>query len=92
LREQTTDQIADHVVSYQLEGGPRVLLLADGHPLNIVMNAGSPEPVLLHFALLGLTMEWLTRNPLPPGEHIVPATMEREAAELALEALSMAHG
>jgi adenosylhomocysteinase len=89
---ESVDQIADHVVSYQLEGGPRVLLLADGHPLNIVMNAGSPEPVLLHFALLGLTMEWLTRNPLPPGEHIVPATMEREAAELALEALSMAHG
>ena len=89
---ESVDEIADHVVAYRLEGGPRVLLLADGHPLNIVMNSGSPEPVLLHFAVLGLTLEWLTRNPLPPGEHIVPAAMERAAAELAIEALALAHG
>ena len=50
------DHVADKVVRHKLEGGPTVVLLAGGHPLNIVMNSGSPEPVLLHFALLGLTL------------------------------------
>ena len=81
------DQVGDHVTAYHLDGGPRVVLLADGHPLNIVMNAGSPEPILLHFAALGLSMAWLLGAGLPPGEHIVPAAVERDAARLALRAL-----
>jgi len=81
------DQIGDHVTAYQLEDGPRVVLLADGHPLNIVMNAGSPEPVLLHFAALGLAMSWVMTGDLSPGEHIVSDEVERDAARLALKAL-----
>ncbi len=73
---------------YKLPDGPWLTVLADGHPLNIVVNAGSPEPVLLHFALLGLTLEWLTNNAVQPGEIQVPAEIERHAATLALEALS----
>jgi len=86
------DQVADQVVSLRVTRGPRVTLLAEGHPLNIVMNAGSPEPVLLQFALLGLTLEWLTREPLPAGQRIVPARIEQDAAGLALQALRTAHG
>ncbi len=86
------DHVADHVVRYGLEAGPSVVVLADGHPLNIVANAGSPEPVLLHFAVLGLTLEWLTRHAIPPGEHPALAAIENEAAELALRALGKAHG
>jgi len=86
------DQVADRVTRYRLEGGPSVVLLADGHPLNIVMNAGSPEPVLLHFAVLGLALEWLTRHDIAPGELLVPRAIEQEAAELAHIALGMAHG
>jgi adenosylhomocysteinase len=81
------DQIGDHVTAYHLESGPRVVLLAGGHPLNIVMNAGSPEPVLLHFTALGLSMSWLLQANLSPGEHIVPVEVERDAARLALKAL-----
>jgi adenosylhomocysteinase len=81
------DQIADHVTAYQLEGGPRVVLLADGHPLNIVMNAGSPEPILLHFAALGLSMAWVLATELASGVHIIPAAVEQDAARLALRAL-----
>ena len=81
------DQIADHVTAYQLDQGPRVVVLADGHPLNIVMNAGSPEPVLLHFTALGLAMAWLLRSDLEPGEQIVPREVEQDAARLALRAL-----
>lgn len=88
----SVDQISDHVVGYKLEEGPRLVLLSDGHPLNIVMNSGSPEPVLLHFAVLGLTLEWLTRATPAPGEHIVPLAIEQEAAGLALQALRRGHG
>jgi adenosylhomocysteinase len=86
------DQIADKVVAYQLEDGPRVIVLADGHPLNIVMNAGSPEPLLVHFAALGLALERLTQGGLPPGVMVVPAELEADAARLALKALGRAHG
>ena len=86
------DEVSDHVVRYSIENGPRVVLLAQGHPLNIVTNSGSAEPVLLHFALLGLTLEWLAQNSLEPGEHRIPDGLEERAASLALQALGMAHG
>jgi adenosylhomocysteinase len=89
---QSIEQVSDHVVRIQLGDGPMVVLLANGHPLNIVTNAGSPEPVLLHFALLGLTLESIAKTALPPGEHPVPPELEVEAAKLALQALGMAHG
>ena len=89
----SVDQVADHVVRYRLESGPRVVVLADGHPLNIVENAGSPEPVLLHFALLGLTLEWVaTSERMSPGEILVPNNIEQRTAELALQALRVSHG
>ncbi|MEC8424515.1 MAG: hypothetical protein VX000_12110, partial [Myxococcota bacterium] len=86
------DQVADHVVAMRISGGPTVILLADGHPLNIVCNAGSPEPVLLQFALLGMTLEWLTSVALAHGQAVVPRDIEQEAAGLALQALQTAHG
>jgi adenosylhomocysteinase len=86
-RAEAVDQVADLVVRYSLPGGTTVTLLADGHPLNIVTNAGSPEPVLLHFAVLGLSLEWLCTNELPIGEQPIPQGIERRAAELAIQAL-----
>jgi len=86
------DQVSDNVVRYTLEDGPTVVLLAGGNPLNIVTNSGSPEPVLLHFALLGLTLEWLSDRQLDRGELSAPLALETAAAELAISALGMAHG
>lgn len=83
------DNVAEHVVRYRLENGPRVTLLGGGHPLNIVLNSGSPEPVLLHFAVLGLALEWVARYDLAPGEVLVPDEIEDRAAALALEALDL---
>ena len=89
------DHIAEHVVRYRLENGPRVTLLGGGHPLNIVLNSGSPEPVLLHFAVIGLTLEWLAQitdaapGNVQPGEILVPNSIEAQAAALALEALHL---
>lgn len=87
------DHVSDQVSRYQLENGRYVNVLGDGHPLNIVLNSGSPEPVLLHFAVLGLTLEWLASGPaVRPGEVLVTDDIENRAAMLALEALKTAGG
>jgi adenosylhomocysteinase len=86
------DQVGDHMIMHHLEAGPRVTVLGGGHPLNIVLNSGSPEPVLLHFAVLGLTLEWLAQAEAPPGEIIVPDAIEERAAAMALDALEVAFG
>lgn len=81
------DQLGPHCVRYQLrDKGPWLTVLGGGNPLNIVLNAGSPEPVLLHFALLGLTLEWLAKSTLSPSEVIVPRSLQAEVATLALTA------
>ncbi len=89
LRREATevDQVGARVVRYQLADGPRLVVLADGNPLNIVLNSGSQEPVLLHFAVLGLGLEWLASADLPPGEVALPASIEAAAAEVALAVL-----
>jgi adenosylhomocysteinase len=82
------DHVVEQVARYQLENGKTVTVLGDGHPLNIVLNSGSPEPVLLHFAVLGLTLEWLATSPsLRPGEVPVTEDIENRAAQFALDAL-----
>lgn len=82
------DNIADQVVRYRLESGKRIVVLGDGYPLNIVLSSGSPEPVLLHFAVAALTLEWLAGGPdLTTGELVVPPHIEQEVAKLALTAL-----
>jgi len=87
----TEDQVGPRVIRYTMDDGRRITILADGQPLNLVLNAGSPETVLLHFAVLGMALEWLgtqTRDGagLPPGEHVVLEALERDASRLALEA------
>jgi len=84
---ERVDHVAEQVVRYHLDDGQSITLLGGGNPLNIAMNTGSPEPVLLHFAVLGLALEWVATCPLDPGEQIVPADLEERAAVLALQAL-----
>lgn len=81
------DEVSPRVTRFRLPNGHQVVLLGGGHPLNIVMNSGSQEPVLLHFALLGLALEWFTRNTLPPGEVTLPDELEEAAARAALAVL-----
>lgn len=86
------DHIAERVVRYRLQDGPRITVLGDGHPLNIVLNSGSPEPVLLHFALVGLALEWVSQHTLKPGETSITPDLENQAATLALQALEQSGG
>ena len=88
---ERVDHVGDQVARYRLTGGQRLTLLGHGHPLNIVINSGSPEPVLLHFAVLGLSLEWLAghADDLAPGEHLIPERIEAAAATAALGALNL---
>ena len=83
------DQVSEQVTRYRMESKRHITVLGGGHPLNIVLNSGSPEPVLLHYAVLGLTLEWLLKCKQGSGEIIVPDEVEREAAVLALSALDL---
>jgi adenosylhomocysteinase len=82
------DQIAENVVGYQLENGPSVTVLANGNPLNIVLNAGSPEPVLLHFTVATLALEGLVVSDLEAGESLVTNAIETQAAVMALQTIA----
>jgi len=89
-RAKRKDNVAPDVVNYAMPKGKQITVLGGGHPLNIVLNSGSPEPVLLHYALLGLTLEWLIsrHEKLDAGEHLVKEDLEQQAAALALSALN----
>jgi adenosylhomocysteinase len=89
LSATTVDHISEHVVRYHFENGKSATLLGNGHPLNIVMNSGSHEPVLLHFGVVGLTLEYLLTNELENAAQIVPIGIERQAAQEALFALEI---
>ncbi len=90
---ERVDNITDHVVCYRLENGTSVTVLGDGRPLNIKLNAGSPEPVLLHFTVLGLALEWMMGQALGAGEVQLPRDVEDAAARMALTALAVpGHG
>lgn len=78
------EEVSKHVVRYHLPDGRTVAVLADSNPLNIVLNSGSPEPVLLHFAVLGLTLQWLATHTPPPGEVLLPRGIEEDVARVAL--------
>lgn len=77
----TSQTLGPQIQRITLPGGRRVILLAKGEPLNIVLNTGSPEPTLIHIATEVFTLQWLaTSPPLPPGEVIVPRWIEEEVA------------
>lgn len=86
---ESIDNIGVRVVRYRLGDGRHITVLGEGNPLNIVLNSGSPEPVLLHFAVLGLALEWLARNGAPAGELALPPGIEADAAQVALAALGV---
>lgn len=76
------DHIGPRVVRYRHPAGGHIVVLGHGSPLNIVMNAGSNEPVLLHFTLLALGLRWLREAPRPAGEIKLPHHLEAEVARL----------
>jgi adenosylhomocysteinase len=73
--------------SYELSGGRRLTLLADGRVVNLVAAEGNPPEVMdVAFGIEALALGWLAGANLPPGVHEVPAELDAEAARLVLAA------
>ncbi len=86
-----------HLEEFSIAGGSpgrarKVYLAGQGSPINVVLCSGSPEPTLIHLTTEILCLRMLAEagragTPVPPGEMPVPASVERQASTLALEAL-----
>jgi adenosylhomocysteinase len=80
------------VRQYELRGGRRLNLLAEGRVVNLAAAEGHPAAVMdVSFALQALCVEELIRRggELTAGVHPVPAAIDREVARLKLQALGV---
>ena len=81
-------QVRPLVDAYELPGGRRVLLLAEGRLVNLAAGDGHPPAVMdVSFAVQALVLERLAAAPLEVGVHDVPADLDAEVARTALAAL-----
>jgi adenosylhomocysteinase len=82
--------VRPHMDVFELPGGRRLLLLAEGRVVNLVAADGHPPEVMdLAFGIEALVLAWLARNAgkLAPEVHPVPQDIDAEAARLVLVAL-----
>jgi adenosylhomocysteinase len=79
-----------HMDAYELPGGRRLLLLAEGRVVNLVAADGHPPEVMdLVFGIEALALAWLAANAekLTTAVHPVPSDIDAEAARMVLATL-----
>jgi adenosylhomocysteinase len=94
LRASAVDvrEVRPLVRQYELRGGRRLNLLAEGRVVNLAAAEGHPAAVMdVSFALQALCVEELVRRgaELPAGVHPVPSRIDTEVALLKLAALGV---
>ncbi len=80
------------VEEYDLGGGRKVYVLAQGRLVNLAAAEGHPAAVMdMSFANQALAAEYGAKNhaSLSPTVHVMPAEIDREVARLKLEALNV---
>jgi adenosylhomocysteinase len=88
---KSSTQISEHIDEFHIDshdGKPlRIRIATKGDPCNVTLLTGSIEPTLLHLAVEILSLDYLVSHHghLKPGEMRVPESVERTAAELALQ-------
>jgi adenosylhomocysteinase len=83
-------RVRPHVDEYVLEGGRRLLLVAEGRLANLAAAEGHPAAVMdMSFAVQALTVEWLMSKDLSIGVHDVPAEIDAEVARTKLAAMGV---
>jgi len=81
-------RVRDGVEEFELPGGKRVYLLAEGRLVNLVAGDGHPVEIMdLSFALQALCLAWLARegSGLSPEVYPVPAEVDERVARLFLK-------
>ncbi len=91
LRELATvvKQVREDVTRYELPGGKRVDVLANGRLVNLAAGQGHPVEIMdMSFALQALSVEHIVKHhdDLKPGVHPVPQEVDRAVAWAALKA------
>jgi len=88
LRERTPGRrVRENVEEFELPGGRRVYLLAEGRLVNLVAGDGHPVEIMdLSFALQALCLAWLAEQGrgLAPGVYQVPPEIDQQVARLFL--------
>lgn len=77
-------------------GGKKIYIATSGHPANVVLLTGSPQPTFIHLTTEILALAYLAElcqkgHRLPPGENMLPRHIEQTAADLALKSLNLSH-
>lgn len=86
------ERLRPMVDEYTLEGGRRLLLLAEGRLVNLAVAEGNPPQAMdLSFSLQALSLEWLAQNGdgLAAGVLDPPVALDEELARLKLEVMGV---
>ncbi|HKH88363.1 MAG TPA: adenosylhomocysteinase [Acidimicrobiales bacterium] len=81
------------VEEFDVGGGKRLLLLAEGRLVNLGAADGHPAQVMdISFAVQALACEWLVQHAaeLPPAVHDVPVEIDEAVARLKLTTMGLA--
>ncbi len=92
LARKVVKDVRHLVTEFQLPGGKRIYLLADGRLVNLSAATGHPACVMdMSFATQALTAEWIVqqRGKLSVGVHDVPKTIEEQVAKLKLQSMGV---
>jgi len=82
-------EVRRNIIEYRLEDGRRLYLLGEGRLVNLAAGDGHPAEIMdLSFALQTLSVLYLKEKgpDLAAGVYSVPQELDRDVAELALEA------
>ncbi|GAI28421.1 unnamed protein product, partial [marine sediment metagenome] len=85
-------EVLEDVEEFQLKGGKRLYLLAEGRLVNLAgkRSLGHPMEIMdMSFALQALSVEYIAKHAgeLEPKVYEVPADIDREVAELKLKSI-----
>jgi adenosylhomocysteinase len=92
LARKIAREVRPLVTGFQLRGGKRIYLLADGRLVNLSAATGHPASVMdMSFATQALTAVWIARKGrhLDVAVHDVPKQIEKEVAKLKLQAMGI---
>ncbi len=92
LSRKVVRDVRPLVTEFQLRGGKRIYLLADGRLVNLSAATGHPASVMdMSFATQALTAEWIVKQGrrLTVAVHEVPQEIEEQVAKLKLQAMGI---
>jgi adenosylhomocysteinase len=92
LSRKVVREVRPLVTEFQLPGGKRIHLLADGRLVNLSAATGHPASVMdMSFATQALCAEWIVKKGrhLDVAVHDVPKAIEEQVAKLKLQAMGI---